>query len=141
MTLVMACAFMAGWARSAVVTDELRIPTRTHSAAALMSSGHSLLWITQETNGATEGDYPAVWMTVDSSDNLMTLEEIRWLWQEHGFGVGEWSFNELGNPSGKAYTITQTYRAVPYWTITIPLTLLSAYLILWQPRKRDSPKA
>jgi hypothetical protein len=25
---------------------------------------------------------------------------------------------------------------IPYWSLTIPLTLLSAYLILWKPRKR-----
>jgi hypothetical protein len=27
---------------------------------------------------------------------------------------------------------------IPYWSIMLPLTLLSAYLILWKPRKRDS---
>ncbi len=27
--------------------------------------------------------------------------------------------------------------AVPYWTFVVPLTLLSVYLILWRPRKRE----
>lgn len=27
---------------------------------------------------------------------------------------------------------------VPYWAIAVPLTLLSAYLILWKPRKPSS---
>lgn len=26
---------------------------------------------------------------------------------------------------------------VPYWSVTIPLTFLSAYLLLWKPRKRS----
>ena len=30
-------------------------------------------------------------------------------------------------------------RTVDYWSITLPLTLLSAYLILWKPRKRVAP--
>jgi hypothetical protein len=31
--------------------------------------------------------------------------------------------------------------AVPFWSITLPLTLLSAYLILWKPRKRVNSDA
>lgn len=27
---------------------------------------------------------------------------------------------------------------IPYWAIVLPLSLFSAYLILWKPRKRDS---
>ena len=30
----------------------------------------------------------------------------------------------------------QTITAIPYWLLTASLTLLSAYLILWKPRKR-----
>ncbi|HEY4258606.1 MAG TPA: hypothetical protein VGM98_00540 [Schlesneria sp.] len=28
--------------------------------------------------------------------------------------------------------------AIPHWSIVLPLTLLSAYLLLWKPRKRDA---
>ncbi len=28
---------------------------------------------------------------------------------------------------------------IAYWELVVPLTLLSAYLILWKPRKRSSP--
>lgn len=28
---------------------------------------------------------------------------------------------------------------IPYWCVTVPLTLLSAYLIPWKPRKRTGP--
>ncbi len=31
-----------------------------------------------------------------------------------------------------------SWLSVPYWSIAVPLTLLSAYLILWKPRKRVS---
>ena len=30
-------------------------------------------------------------------------------------------------------------RIIPYWSIVIPLTLLSAYLILWVPRIPITP--
>lgn len=137
-TLVLACVLMGGWMRSTFLTDELGIPTWNHRGAALMSSGQSLLWITQDTNAATTGDYPLDWMTVDSSDNLMNIEEIKWSWRQGGFGVGEWSWLERGDTSQEGYRVTQTYRAFPYWCITIPLTLLSAYLILVPSRKRPA---
>ena len=28
---------------------------------------------------------------------------------------------------------------IPYWSVTTPLILLAAYLILWKPRKRPTP--
>ena len=139
-TLVTACMFMVGWVRSTSITDEVLIPTWNHSVAGLMSSGHSLLLITQVTDGATNGDYPPCWMAVDSNENLMNTEDIKWSWRKCGFGVGEWSLLELGNPSSKVVRVIQTYRAFPYWSIVLPLTLLSAYLLLRKPRMLKQPE-
>lgn len=34
----------------------------------------------------------------------------------------------------------RTFRSLPYWSIVLPLTLLSAYLLLWKPRPKPKGK-
>ena len=50
--------------------------------------------------------------------------DVEWRrdWNQFHFGAGS-------NGSGH----TDSY-IIPYWSIVVPLTLLSAYLILWAPR-------
>lgn len=46
------------------------------------------------------------------------------------FDYGVTSINTMFRFESLAY-------ATPYWAIIVPLTLVSAYLILWKPRKRS----
>jgi hypothetical protein len=52
---------------------------------------------------------------------------IEWTWTSLGFGVGR--INDL--PDGKKITLW----AIPYWSIVIPVTLLSAWLLLSKLKK------
>lgn len=49
-----------------------------------------------------------------------------WDWEWHGVYFGQENY-----VNGRT-----TIWAAPYWIFTIPLTLISAYLLLWKPRKR-----
>jgi hypothetical protein len=55
-------------------------------------------------------------------------------WHGPGFGVGE-PTSQLQSDWG----FRCRYWIIPYWSIVIPLTLLSAWLLLSKPRKRDDP--
>ncbi|HEY4262555.1 MAG TPA: hypothetical protein VGM98_20500 [Schlesneria sp.] len=59
-----------------------------------------------------------VWILIDENSSF------RW---EYGYGYAPYSCYG-GRPLAKG--------RVPQWASTTPLTLLSAYLILWKPRKR-----
>ena len=55
--------------------------------------------------------------------------------------VPEWKTRSAAE--GREYAATEPLQSwlIPYWFLAIPLTLLSAYLILWKPRKRATPSA
>ena len=129
-TLLMACLFMAGW-----------VGTLSEGASICLSGGSSLFIMTS-LNGSVGcyefrgsdisglkstpfpswgkqflGDFP------EWADNPLITWRLRCL----GFGVSDKSLR-IGD-----YEVA--IRLVPYWSITIPLTLLSAFLLLSKPRK------
>ncbi|MDB5346741.1 MAG: hypothetical protein JWP89_5118 [Schlesneria sp.] len=60
-------------------------------------------------------------------------------WNITGFGFDFRAFSKLETGAGvPPYTQEFALWQIPYWSITIPLTLLSAYLILWKPLGRES---
>ena len=107
--LVLACVFMAGWIRSRMIGDAIMFPVGRRQNAIVALNGTVHWWAV--TNG------PADW-GFDSSDRPVDelTDEIHELQiQLEPFQFRDW--------------------CVSYWSITVPLTLLSAYLILWKPRK------
>jgi hypothetical protein len=62
-------------------------------------------------------------------ENLLDDPDVTWDWQSYGFRTGK-SSNRDGSSS--------TIRIIPYWSIVIPLTLLSAYLLLRKPNHPES---
>jgi len=57
-----------------------------------------------------------------------------WCWRWCRFGI----CTEDGTLAGGSFC-RMRYWLVPYWSIVIPLTLLSAYLLLARPRRKPSP--
>jgi hypothetical protein len=108
--LVMALALMGGWIRSYALLDDVSFSTPWRSHCIVSASG-KLSWV-----AGYEEHWPLAWVTVSRIDDDGGLEALY-----------------FGEPS-----IFDSRWIVSYWIPTIPLTLLSAYLILWKPRKRAS---
>lgn len=131
-TLVMACVCMGGWLRSFSFMDQLRIPDhRRQQIHVFHSLNGALRWIRIE-QGAEPDDvlFTPNWMVVSrktkpqafASDNRFIPEtNCRFHWA--GFGAADLSSNA---PAGSFPTIVW----FPYWSIIMPLTMISAWLLL-----------
>ncbi len=97
-TLVTACVFMAGWARSGLIHDVLRGGPGDIECFIISHAGLFSIWI-----GPDSSTPKFSWIT---------------------FGPN------VTNPA------THPGTPIPYSTIAIPLTLLSVYLLLSQPKSR-----
>ena len=72
------------------------------------------------------------WETRSLSDQELS-SMLEWRWLLFGFGIAD--FDYVGSViSGKRDVLSEKIYAIPYWSIVILLTLLSAYLLLSKPR-------
>ena len=129
-TLLMACVFAAGWVRNYTVQDMLLI-RRDQEHFHLLVSGHDgLIWMKiVDVVGFSRGRPFYDTDVADQSDPFEAINaEWRWKWLGFQFGQGEEIFQ---TPIG--------FWIIPYWAIVIPLSLISAYLLLCQPRQ-STPK-
>jgi hypothetical protein len=153
-TLLLACAIYGAWIRSSTVTDSVNCYSWWKVMQSLVSSDGSLSWERRDTTAVRNREVP-FWkrgpagrkrraqrglpqLAFIRSESIVArgklnrrldAPDIIWHWRWHGFGSGTWPAHHT------------TLWVIPYWSIVLPLTLLSAYLILWKPRKRaDSEK-
>jgi len=123
-TLVMASVFAVGWVRSLTIFDQIEIRLRFVEQKRFTSVKGYFSYMS---NGFPESPDTFQWHTHRISDI------------------------HFGSPTavidGKVYLITDDilYRVfhcnpVPYGSIVIPLTLLSAFLLLSKPRKSTQKK-
>ncbi len=113
-----------------MVTDHLTCRTGQYAVDELISADGKLggmsYRIDQENQYRGEMISLTMWWPVWSTypADKTSLNRFRWL--NWGYGIYDFEPN-----------IVKRYRhpAVPYWVITLPLSVLSAYLILWKPRK------
>lgn len=145
--LMAALALTAGWVRSKYLFDMCNCPMGQNYAIAMTSwkeafairvgwdkddPWNELIWDTR--------DFDA-WGYVDNpqSSNYRFNRPIpdgsgcfvTWYLMGDGAGVGL-------SPSHQRSYCRMVFAIIPYWSVTLPLTLLSAYLILWKPRRRES---
>ena len=122
--LVMACIFMAGWVRSLVAIDILS--TEGRESEAFVSSPHVIAWWSSRYGdgvrvvGGWESHPSTTWA---EGKHPHDKDNIRWHWRRFGFGNGEMVLPDF----------RMTYRYIPYWSIVIPLTGLSALLLFSKP--------
>jgi hypothetical protein len=136
--LLMALAFSGLWIRSQVVQDTL-IRFTHDGIVGLFARAYGVSW-TRHTQWPPEylsrpaGSWefasyetpPYAW---DRYDNDIVI----WRWQLLGFDFGERQEAQFLRP-----VVDWT---IPYWSVAVPLTLLSGYLIVWTPRKVTTPVA
>jgi hypothetical protein len=141
LTLVLALALMVGWVRSLRITDMVVFPAEklTNNSSVsfnrntLLSATGSVIWVQQHTEYAEEDadfdqeSYP-VWVTNEPLSFDISLFKRRCC----EFGVSEFNVERNGYRA--------TYMQLPYWSITIPLTLIAAWLLLSKSRSANQKK-
>ncbi len=135
-TLVMALAFAGAWLRGHRVKDVYSTggPRTVYETWSSSREGISWLRLTlqQPITSSTSG-----WRTyiVGTTGNSIEgfirnqKQTVDWRWKWLGFDSGE-------SHASKPISIQMTFFTIPYWSLVLPLTLISAYLILWKPGKR-----
>lgn len=127
LTLVLACMFAAGWIRSRSFSEGvLHFDGGRRSIA--MFSHRSAIHI-QQVNYQQPAARPVttVWLReslITEKSLSLDMPELKWRWHWGGFGVREFSSQQAN----------LEICVIPYWSFVIPLTLLSAWLLLSKPR-------
>lgn len=133
-TLVLACVFMAEWVRSQTIEDEIIFGSgEGKSFHSLTSSRYGIKWQKDASDGVRH------WLTgwrcnsIESTGpheptrGYVDPQVIDWRWELYGIDLGR--FHDQTHSTSRV-----SWWLVPYWSIVIPLTLLSASLLLSKPR-------
>ena len=129
MTLVMACVFLGGWVRSRSTVDLMTL-YYAKSNCIFVSGGERFLFVLgdkqvqSETNDRDEGVDYRIARWPDATKKLTTH------WHSLNASTVKVYLSRINRD-----TIISSYMMVPYWSIIIPLTLMSAWLLLSKPRK------
>jgi hypothetical protein len=124
-TLVMACVFAVAWVRSFFIWDVLTFPVGRDASFEVLSSSDRFLMSYVEHNGFLNEPFH----TTTSWRN----QGVRPWWDVAEFGSTTQAVS-IPPATGmvKRLSVGSSQKA-----LTIPLTLLSAYLILWKHRTRQ----
>jgi hypothetical protein len=130
--LVMAVLVCSVWLRSLIETDVMEV----RKSKYLISGNGGVHW-TIQTSGIRSRLFAYTWY-----GDLMGPFAGEQGEQNPGFQLPfswkcHWRMRFAGVESGyhEANDIGFRWWRVSYWSIVLPFTLLSAYLILWKPRK------
>ena len=131
-TLVMALATTSAWLRSFGSEDDFDFQFPS-SALALRSAegtiGCQRLSFDDMAFHTFKFHCFDSWYSNADFPKTATTKKAEW----YGFEIESTSWTETRPPS----TVKLELLVIPYWSLTIPLTLLSAYLILWKPRPKE----
>jgi hypothetical protein len=112
-TLGLACLFAAGWVRSLSVRDATRFTVTARQNAISSAEGH-ISWVAWNANVFRNSD--ALWIS-------RALVRGKWAW----------TCFDTDDFEGVAGRVA---LAIPYFAIVIPLSLLSAWLVLSKPKPK-----
>ena len=136
-TLLMACVFAAAWVRSLSTSDAILIPRTKSEFIRLDSRSGRFSWNNVHNDQVTIPTM--IWRsdvivgTDEDSvfDHSHYIYEWRWLW-------GTIDVGRVHSPGDGR--VRAKYVILPYWFITIPLALISAFLLLSRPRQSTPMK-
>jgi hypothetical protein len=158
-TLVMACLFAAGWVRSRSFHD-----TFTHGVVAqkmtygLTSCPLGISLVKSEWGEREKNDHGVADLTYPDFTDVDTIIIPSW-WNCNRIGPNDdfhqgfflfqsidWRWKFCGIDFGQTHNhhdpiFRRKYWLFPYWSIVLPLTLLSAYLLLSKPRPPKPPES
>lgn len=134
-TLVVACLFTGGWLRSSSTPDYVRFFPLLQSGVVVISENQRTM--IQVWSGAIDAD-----RKTESRRKIKTLPSRVEVFGIHlnervttraGLGSG---FTLLFQPEQRMFRLLGEFT-IPYWTISLPLTLISAYLLFSRPRRKN----
>jgi len=134
-TLVMALVFMVGWVRSLDISDE--ISTDFNNSAYNITSQRGVLEFSRVNRGdfgrfmhleSQKMDTPEDWGGPSCWDP--DIYDVKW---RFSFGPFDFGYAIVNGQNCDIY-------GFQYWSIVIPFSLLSAYLLLSKPRKSNQKK-
>jgi hypothetical protein len=141
--LGLACVVMGLWIRSRGVVDAATFTDVRH---CITNSPLGLDWSNR--TGMGQVSVPQFlnmrWDTVaieDSNfDSFRKSPPVGWetVWDYHCCGFQFAKFKLTGSPLLSLVYAEYATWTIPHWAVVLPLTLLSAYLLLWRPRKREA---
>jgi hypothetical protein len=128
-TLILASVFMAGWVRSVIIPDEYFQFTIFGTMMALRTEDQTLEFSMQLVPGSYDEPVPP--SNGQSSGASVTI---------HSESAEENSVDSETNALAITVPVLvwnvqlDTVFALPFWSITVPLTLISVWLLLIKPR-------
>lgn len=130
LTLVLACVFTAGWVRSRCHEDLVLVPTGDVVRVCTSLDSRFISGVARPKRPSSHPPFP-VWRALPfcTLDRFIARGSLRTHWLIGGFGVGEME----ATPPFEVWIIS-------YPPIVIPLTLISAWLLLRKPRKATQEK-
>ena len=135
-TLLMALAFMAGWVRSLSNMDIVCLPADRHTLIFLASE-HQSITFQHESHMNTNLPWECLdWISGPAKIPDPDKDQTHWLWKWHGFAFAD----GINYPDIPPTFQPAMIWVIPYWSITIPLTLISLFLLLSKPRKTTPMK-
>lgn len=155
--LLMALAVMVAWIRSYATEEELSVPHRASLYVICSIQGH-VCFEHHSDHLLSATRWQQMDLTPISSVNVLSFKysgmHLDWERVVWGFNFGtgtETLFDESYDSNvpmsqediDKLRKDRFSFLVVPYWTVILPLVLISAFLILWKPRKKpqDEPSS
>lgn len=125
-TLMLACVLMVGWVKSIWFQDEIEFCFGSQSLVTFYSVDQSVTWAAYRGRGVHDFLSIPVWRTRPRIV-IFGDADVNWTCRWGGFASGQVHFNETSD-----YIL---FWRFPYWSVVLPLALLSAYLLLSKTRK------
>jgi hypothetical protein len=128
--LALASLFATGWVRSYVFDDYILRDGRDDIIIVESVSG-GISWERNTHDAPSQTDIGWEYHSIDAKSEVYGDKydgcTVHWRWRWAGF-----DFGELHHPF---FQMTIVEWTIPYWAVTAPLTIISAWLILGKPRK------
>ena len=147
-TLVLACVFAAGWIRCQAYNDYVDLSfdvadrnlgyefTSQRLENGYCAVGYYFNRFSPASGNQWTCEYSAL---PQSEDSPMQFANMDWQMNSLGFCIGR-AADQQPRPNQALTIIAFSARLVPYYSIVIPLTALSAFLLIANPKTAKSTK-
>lgn len=153
-TLLLSCVILVAWIRSLGICDVISFRNSDHTTIHLASTQQLLVLVVERPVGHastfswfTFSDIgsPLVWQALPATAHPLNDPEILWSARSCGFGSAVQTRLPLQTTGPGTMTLNVNFKfvTIPYWSIILPLILITAYLLLGQSRTKttDAPPA